>query len=180
MSSPRREAGWRVDGVGGATVCEVARRLARAEALNGLRYRDVELLPVVIDVLPCHPTAAGTGFRLLRLQPADWPPRCAGHPLALPERWESAAIPIPRGPRAGIDAGLARVETAFAIRAFLNGVAREIDVALERCARHKARPHGPVPPSGPGVEGGRPALPSVGTHLQLSSGSSSSPVGLAV
>jgi len=135
---------WQIDEVAGVSVNEVAARLAREEPLDRLRYRHVELLAVIIDVNPCRTTTADTRFRLVRLQPADKPPPVAAHPQALPERWQSAPIPIPCHPRAGLEAGLARVETGFEMRTFLKKVAREIDAALEHAARREPCPRRPA------------------------------------
>lgn len=123
---------WRMNGDAPSSATEVAARLARLEIIDDLRYRDVHVEADAVDVTPCHATAADAFFRFYRLHPADCTPGDGACHPGLPHEWKSEAIAIPRHAHAGFDAGLARVETEFAVRSFLCRVERDIDALLQR------------------------------------------------
>ena len=123
---------WRTDGDAPATSSHVAKLLARLEVIPDLRYRDVRMQADAVEVTPCHEIAAEAVFRFYRLHTVDSAPgEGTCHP-GLPREWKSEAIPIPRHAHAGFDAGLARMETEFAIRSLLCRVEQDIDALLHR------------------------------------------------
>ncbi len=128
---------WTTDGHTPVTSTQVAALLARLEAIADLRCRDVRLEADAVEVTPCYETAADAVFRFYRLRPVDAAAAGARFLPGLPQEWKSEPIPIPRHAHAGFDAGLAHMETEFAVRSFLCKVERNIDALLERAEERR-------------------------------------------
>jgi len=125
---------WRADGDAPVTSTHIAKLLARLEVIPDLRYREVRLQADAVEVTPCHEIAAEAVFRFYRLHAVDCAPSDGTYHPGLPREWKSEPIPIPRHAHAGFDAGLARMETEFAVRSFLCNVERDIDALFQRAA----------------------------------------------
>ncbi len=127
---------WRLGENVRASALQVAAKLAKLEAIAGLRYRDVQLEASAVDVTPCHETSSAAFYRFFVLRPVRWPPVGPPDGRDIPEEWRSEPISIPRRTREGLDAGLTNFETEFATYAFLQSVEREIDDVLRQAGDH--------------------------------------------
>lgn len=126
-----------MDGSAPATSSQIAAKLARLEVMRDLRCRDVRLEADAVEVTPCHETAADAVFRFYRVRPVGTPTSEQACLPGLPREWKSEPIPIPRHAHAGFDAGLAHMETEFAVRSFLCKVERDIDALVARTGERR-------------------------------------------
>ena len=74
MSRHSSETPWRLNGKLRASALEVAAKLARLKVIADLRYRDVKLEAVAVDVTPCHETSSAAFYRFSPCDPCAGPP----------------------------------------------------------------------------------------------------------